>query len=218
MAKVTAPLLSFGGAGQIGKTMVASTWRGVKYVRQYVKPGNPNTVAQQTVRSTFAYLREAWKLAPGAVTETWDAFAKGRPFTGMNKFVGENVRVLNGETDLAMMIMSPGSGGGAPPVNIVVAPGTTPGGVLITASAPTIPPGWTGFTLVAAAVPNEDPTGIFTGPWASGEDNTSTYSVQLTGFAEGIEVSVGVWAKWTKPNGQFAYSASQQFIETTDVT
>lgn len=218
MAKLTAPLLSFGGSGQIGKTMVASTWRGVKYARQYVKPGNPNTIAQQTVRKTFAYLREMWKLAPSGVVESWDAFAKGRPFTGMNKFVGENVRVLNGETDLDMLIFSPGSGGGLPPLNINVASGTTPGGCLITADAPTAPSGWTEFTLCAAAVPDADPTGFFAGPWAYGEDDTSTYSVQLTGFEEAIQVQVGVWARWTKPNGTYAYSASQTYQAVTDVT
>lgn len=218
MAKVTAPLLSFGGAGQIGKTMVASTWRGVKYVRQYVKPGNPNTIAQQTVRSTFAYLREMWKLAPSGVVAAWDAFAKGRPFTGMNKFVGENVRVLNGETDLNMLIFSPGSGGGLPPVNIAVTSGSTPGAVSVTADAPTAPSGWTEFTLMGAAVLDADPTGIFTGPWAYAEDSTTAYTLSLGGFAEGVDVQVGVWARWTKPNGDYAYSASQTYQAVTDAT
>lgn len=216
MAKVTAPLLSFGGAGQIGKTMVASTWRGVKYVRQYVKPGNPNTVAQQTVRATFAYLREAWKLAPGEVVAPWNAFAKGRPFTGMNKFVGENVRVLNGEADLDFMLFSPGAGGGLPPLNINVATGTTPGTVDVTANAPTAPAGWTEFTLVAAGVPQGDPTAIFAGPFVAGTDDTSTYAVTLDFDAPSLPVVVGVWARWTKPNGDYAYSASQTYTATTD--
>ena len=46
MAKVTAPLLSFGGLGTIGKVAVYSKWKGRPYVRQYVIPGNPKTAGQ----------------------------------------------------------------------------------------------------------------------------------------------------------------------------
>jgi hypothetical protein len=64
MARTTAPLLGFNATGQIAKTMVYGTWRGVKYARRYVIPGNPQTAAQQTTRTTFATLREMWKLMP----------------------------------------------------------------------------------------------------------------------------------------------------------
>src|SRR5262245_18965190 len=100
MSKTTAPLLSFDAAGSIGKTVVYSRWRGVSYARRHVVPANPNTTAQQEVRSTFALLREMSKLAPTLALAPWDAFAKGRPFTGMNKFVGENVRVLKGAANM----------------------------------------------------------------------------------------------------------------------
>src|SRR3546814_18679316 len=107
MAKVNGPFLSFGGRGQIGKAMVAAKWCGVQYVREYVVPANPRSVAQQAVRTLFAYLREMWKLAPSETILAWNAFAKGRPFTGMNKFVGENERVRKGETKLANFIGNP---------------------------------------------------------------------------------------------------------------
>lgn len=213
MAKTTAPLLSFDGKGQIGKTMVASKWRGVKYMRQYVVPANPNTVAQQQVRSIFAFLREAWKLAPPGVTAAWNAFASGRPFTGMNKWVGENVRVLNGETDLDNIIFSPGALGGLPPQTASVTDGAT-GAVVVTGTAPTAPAGWTFKGLAAAAIPDMDPTGIFRGPFVYGEDDTTPYSITLAGFTAGQAIQVGVWAVWTKPNGALAYSVSQTFHVT----
>ena len=57
MAKLTGPLLSFGATGQIAKTMVVGTWRGIDYARQYVVPANPRTTAQQANRTRFALLR-----------------------------------------------------------------------------------------------------------------------------------------------------------------
>lgn len=216
MAKVTAPLLSFGARGQIGKTMVNSKWRGINYTRQYVVPSNPNTLAQQGVRKLFAYLREMWKRAPAGVVDPWNAFASGRPFLGVNKFVGENVRILNGESTMDGIIFSPGARGGLPPVGVTVSPGSNPGEIVIAGAAPTAPDGWTFDALCAAACPDGDPTGFFVGPFVYGEDTSSTYSITLSGLGAGTPCQVGVWARWIKPNGDKAYSASQNYQQAAD--
>src|SRR3546814_7568895 len=103
-----------------------------------------------------------WKLAPSETILAWNAFAKGRPFTGMNKFVGENVRVLKGETTLANFIGNPGSGGGLPPTSITAVTGSTPGTIDVTVTPPTVPDGWVLVKAVATAMPDANPTGIFT--------------------------------------------------------
>lgn len=208
MAKVTGPFMSFGGRGQIGKAMVAAKWRGVQYVREYVVPANPRTTAQQGVRTLFAYLREMWKLAPTEVTTAWNAFASGRPFTGMNKFVGENVRVLNQQTTLENFIGAPGSGGGLPPTSIVVTTGGGAGEIDVDFNIPEIPTGWVLTKAVATAVPDADPTGIFTGPYVQATDNVTPYSVTLTGLPTGDDCVVTAWLVWQKPNGKAAYSVS----------
>jgi hypothetical protein len=105
MAKVTGALLSFGARGQIGKTLVMSKWKGIPYARQHVVPANPRTTAQQTNRAIFAFLREAFKRGPAEMVDAFNAYAIGRPLTGMNKFVGENTRVLQGQTDLDFIIL-----------------------------------------------------------------------------------------------------------------
>lgn len=215
MAKLTAPLLSFGGRGQIGKTMVTAKWRGVPYARQYVIPANPNTVAQQTTRTTFAVLREMWKLSPPLVQAAWNAFASGRPFTGMNKWVGENMRVIRGETDLDNLIFSPGARGGLIPLNVMVTTGANAGEIDITADAPTAPDGWTVNSLVAAAVPDADPTADFFGPFIAGSDNAAPYTITLGGLGSGVDCEVGVWLVWNKPNGDLAYSPSQTYQATS---
>ncbi len=215
MAKTTAPLLSFGAKGQIGKTMVASKWRGINYMRQYVIPGNPKTNAQMAIRKLFAYMREMWKLAPAGVIAPWNAFAAGRPFLGLNKFVGEHIRVLKGESDLNNLLFSPGARGGLPPVAITAAPGSGSGEITVTGSAPTAPSGWIFSALCAAAVPDGDPVTFFTGPFIYGEDNATPFTVTLAGLGASTACQVGVWARWTKPNGDSAYSVSQTYQVTS---
>jgi len=46
MAKVTGPLMSIDARGKIGDAIVFSVWKGVNYVRQWLKPANPQSVAQ----------------------------------------------------------------------------------------------------------------------------------------------------------------------------
>lgn len=208
MAKLTGPLLSFGARGSVGKALVVSKWRGVVYARQHVVPANPQTAAQTAVRSLFAYLREMWKLAPTEVIDTWDSFAQGRPFTGMNKFVGENVRVLNGETDMNNFIGSPGSKGGLPPTAFSATTGGASGEIDFDFTVPAAPSGWTLLSSVAIAFPDANPTGIFVGPFVSEEVTSAPWDGTLTGLGSAVPCQVAGWLTWQKPNGDTAYSVS----------
>lgn len=208
MAKLTGPILSFGARGSIGKTIVASKWRGVAYARQHVVPANPRTTAQQAVRTLFAYLREMWKLAPSEVAPAWDSFAQGRPFTGMNKFIGENVRVLNGEIVMDNFIGSPGSKGGPAPVSVAAVTGGASGEIDVTVTVPTIPPGWAITKVVAIGFPDANPTGIFLGPFVQATDAAAPYQPDLTGLGSAVPCQVAAWIVWTKPDGSAAYSVS----------
>lgn len=209
MAKLTGPLLSFGAKGQIGKSMVTSKWRGIAYARQYVTPANPRTTAQQANRTRFALLREMFKLAPALVRAPWDAFTQGRPFLPVNKFVGENNRLLNGKTDFATAIMSPGARGGLPPVAVAVANGAVDGDIDVTVTVPAVlPDGWTITKVCAAAHKEQDPTGIFAGPFVAGSDAAAPYVVALSGFALADDVRAYGWIEYEKPDGTPAFSVS----------
>lgn len=204
MAKVTAPLLAMGASGTIGKTLTFSKWRGIAYGRQRVVPANPQSTNQTIIRATFALLREMWKLSPSKLVEAWDAFASGRPFTGMNKFVGENVRVLKYEPDMANFIGSPGAKGGLPPDGVVLAsPGA--GALTATFSVPDIPVGWAIVEAVSVAFIDQAPNGIFSGVITEAFDASSPYVPTFAGLEAGDYI-VSSWLKWEKPNGQFAYS------------
>jgi hypothetical protein len=208
MAKITAPLLSMGARGSIGKTLVASKWRGVPYMRQHVVPANPNTVAQQGVRSTFALLREMWKNAPAAIYDTWNSFAQGRPFLGVNKWIGENMRVLNTMPDMNNVIFSPGSKGGPAPATFLAVAGGAAGEIDVTFTYPTAPAGWAVASIVAAAFNDQDPAGFFTGPFVAETDAAPAVTLTLSGLGAAMDCQVGGWLIWTKPDGSLAYSVS----------
>lgn len=209
MAKLTGPLLSFGADGQIGKAMVTAKWRGIAYARQYVKPANPRTTAQQNNRTRFALFREMWKLAPQEVRDPFDTFALGRPFLGFNSFVGENNRLTNGETDLQAMLMSPGARGGLPPAGVTAGTGSGSGEIDVTITPPSqLPAGWTVTECAAAAVVDQNPIGIFSGPFVAGTDATDPYVVTLGGLGSGVACVGFGWVVYEKANGDTAYSVS----------
>ena len=73
MAIVTAPLLSLGASGKIADTLVASVWKGIPYMRQYVIPANPKTVDQVAHRAAFTAAVAAWRtyITDADVREAW---------------------------------------------------------------------------------------------------------------------------------------------------
>lgn len=195
-----------GARGQIGKALVVSKWKGIPYARQHVIPANPRTTAQVAVRARFAFLRELFKRAPTELIDAFNAYATGRPLTGMNKFVGENARILNGLSVITDMVFSPGARGGLPPITFVVSsPGA--GDVTGTFTVPDAPDGWSITEAIVVAVHQQDPTGIFDGNIAAASDVTAPYAPAITGLAAGTYV-VGGFLVWQKPDGSAAYSAS----------
>lgn len=90
MAKTQAPFLSLGAKGQLAKTVVASTWKGIKTMRQYVVPANPRTSAQVAHRTLFGEIVALWKQAIVSASDiaAWNRLAlqTGKPQSGFNAF------------------------------------------------------------------------------------------------------------------------------------
>jgi len=208
MAKTRAPLLSFGARGQIGKTMVGSSWRGVNYMREYVVPSNPQTAPQMSVRSIFSYLNALWKVAPSGFREPWTANAVGQKYTDRNKLIKENLAALDGDTSLQDIIASPGSLGGLPAATVTAVTGGAPGEVDVTVTVPDPPTGWTLYDVSIIGIPNVDPHDGFVGPVAFASDDTGPYEVTLTGLPAGDSVLVSAYPVWTRPDGRLAYGPS----------
>ena len=103
MAKLKAPLFSFGARGQLGKALVFFPWKGLDCVREYVQPANPNTADQQTQRGYLGDAVDDWHgigLDAADVT-AWNraALHDPRPMSGFNKFCSDHIAVaISGET------------------------------------------------------------------------------------------------------------------------
>lgn len=103
MAKWTSPLFS-DIRNKLGDNVVFSMWKGRQYMRSYVKPANPQTLAQTAERLHHAALVEAYqnnvKGTPAHVT-AWNAEALAALISGFNRFVSYGRKITFGAVDLA---------------------------------------------------------------------------------------------------------------------
>lgn len=208
MAKVTAPLLSFGASGTIAKTQVYSTWKGRAYARRHVIPSNPKTAAQQSTRNTFSNGSAVWKIADPLLATPWDRFADGQVLTGRNAFQGSFVKNLRGKTDLVDMIFSPGAKGGFAAVAMVLTPGVDQ--ITVDLTEPTLPAGWIIQAGVASAIFDQNPETMTIFKTTTVEDLATPFSIVLTGLTDVGPHQVGGWFRYTKPDLSTAYGPSLQ--------
>lgn len=213
MAKVTAPLLSFGASGQLAKSLVFATWRGVAYSRRHVVPANPNTADQQETRNTFGWLNNVWRYLPSEVSEAWNAYASGQPLTGRNALIKLNLADLRSEADLTNFIFSPSAKSG-PVAGAMVATGGA-AQITVDLTAPTLPAGWTIVEAVAAAIRQQDPQSGTLFTTIAGTDATAAYSIVLAGLTAVQTYVVGGWFKYARPDGSFAYGPALMTTEAT---
>ncbi len=93
MAKLTAPLMSFGASGKLGNSLVYSQWKGIPTARQYVTPANPQTVAQTAQRSLLASVVSIWRSTKidTVVRTAWNLLAstRGLQMSGFNVFTSQ---------------------------------------------------------------------------------------------------------------------------------
>jgi hypothetical protein len=85
--------------GAIGKTMIASTWKGKEYIRAYAVPHNPRTERQQEHRAVFAEAVKAWKGL--SLKERKKLDKEAREMTGFNLYVSRYIkrRLEGGEAE-----------------------------------------------------------------------------------------------------------------------
>ncbi len=88
MAKVVGPLFSVDARGKLADSLVFMGWRGLKTVRQWTKPSNPNTESQKEVRNAFSASVENWHPLLGNDKEAWKLRASGEPKSGFNIYMG----------------------------------------------------------------------------------------------------------------------------------
>lgn len=96
MAKVKGPLFSLGARGQIAKTLVYMSWKGIDDVREYVIPANPKTDDQKEQRNFFKNAITEWHEAGFTAVDVkaWDLYASAlkKAASGFNIFVSLKVK------------------------------------------------------------------------------------------------------------------------------
>lgn len=196
MAVVSAPLLSFGASGQIGKAQVYATWKGRPYVRRHVIPANPQSTDQSHTRDTFTWLNNVWKVSPADFRLPWTLAAKGQVLTDRNLFIKQNLPILRGNADLTGIIGSPSAKGGLTAAVVV-----TPGNDLITVTATEpspLPAGWTAVRFIAWAIRQQDPESGILYDIVTDDDTATAWSVVLSGLASAQTYLAGGFFEYQK--------------------
>ena len=97
MAKLVAPLMSFGARGKLGGSLVYSNWKGINTARQLVTPANPRSAAQVAQRGLLSVIVTAWRSTEvsQAVRTGWNKAAQltGRALSGFNLFSSQLVKL-----------------------------------------------------------------------------------------------------------------------------
>lgn len=211
MSRITGPLLSIGASGQIAKTQVYGTWKGIPYARRYTSPSNPQSAEQTKTRTAFRYLNGLYKLGSADLRAPWDAAAKGRPLTGRNMLTKTNLPLLRDETTNDAFVASPGNGGGLPPAAAVSA--GSAGTVTVTMTEPDLPSGWAISKAVLVVLPSVNPQTDEVFKSYTATDAATPFAPAVAGLAAGDYV----WSAYfvfTKPDGSTVYGPSISGTDT----
>jgi hypothetical protein len=97
MASVKGPLMGLDASGTVAGTITFSKWKGRNYVRQTVRPANPKTAAQQSVRAVTKFVAQNYTHLNTAQKAAYATLAKPSNITAMNAFVrnAQGMRIQN---------------------------------------------------------------------------------------------------------------------------
>lgn len=103
MAKLIAPLMSFGARGQLGGALVFSNWKGIATARKLVIPANPDTAAQQAQRAFMRTVVGDWRspTLTADVRMAWNRLATVRStaVSGFNVFSSNVLKLIQEDPD-----------------------------------------------------------------------------------------------------------------------
>ena len=87
--------------------VVGSQWKDVNYLREYVKPANPNSSAQQVQRSKMSDCVSFAKSLVGPVFNAYtDKFQKS--MSGFNRFIKTNIGEFDGSPNYFSLVLTDG--------------------------------------------------------------------------------------------------------------
>lgn len=92
MARVQGPLFSLGASGSLGGAIVFASWKGRAYCRELVKPSNPKSDKQLSVRAMLKWLSQEWAGIGGTAQTSWDDLADADVVSAFNAYIKANLR------------------------------------------------------------------------------------------------------------------------------
>ena len=203
MAKVTyAPIVSdvrgrFGG-------MVFTQWQGVAAMRRFVPPSQPRTTGQVSHRNLFRALTGLYTRANNTrFQQSWARRAQGQPGIGRNFYLGDNVRLVGGESDTAKLEPYYGLTILPQAASLSVTPGTDQLVVAWTAPTGVAPSGYTLAGYVGYAMRDQDlhdASPEYEQHFISEDDSTLTDTI--TGLESGEDYRVWIAPYYTVSGGE----------------
>lgn len=178
MAKVTLPLISVDASGSLGKSIVFGNWRGVRYARQHVTPAQPRTNAQVAQRNLLRWVVRAWQYLPAVGQNGWIEAARNTSLTGYNLFSKRNLQLLNGETAISNVVVSPGQSGATNVESLSAS--YAAGEISWSATLGSTIPGTQVVAVHVIAFVQQNPYGDFVPPVRVSSDSTSPYAGAVT--------------------------------------
>lgn len=88
--------------------VVGGQWKDVNYLREYVKPANPNTASQIVQRTAMSDVVTFCKTLVGPVFNAYtDKFQKS--MSGFNRFIKSNIAIFDGTPDYTAIVVTAGT-------------------------------------------------------------------------------------------------------------
>lgn len=191
MAVVKGPLLSMDASGQIAKTQVYGSWKGIAYSRRYVVPSNPRSTDQTLTRNCFKFLNALYQVSPSDFRAPWAEAVKGRPLTDRNLFIQKNNGTMRELATLAGMIGSPAAKGGLPAGVVFTSNANSITGTITPPTS--LPAGWSVVKGVIVAVLEQDPQTDSDYDMVAGSDVATPFAPVATGLTASTSYAVAAW-------------------------
>lgn len=188
MAKVNAPLFSFGASGKLANSLVFMSWKGLATVRQYLVPANPKSAGQTAQRTKLTNAVAAWHtVAITAIDQiAWNSLAAlaAKPLSGFNKFVKEHIRIVTAGDTFELLTAGAAAPGAAGELDVTIDSGD---GVSATVAK---------WGVKKTLLLTEEALAFAAGSWTgtiSGLTTGTRYYVQFSQVAAGVEGISGIY-------------------------
>jgi len=85
-------MFSLGASGKLGGAIVYAIWKGRAYCRELVKPANPKSDKQLSVRAAMTFLSTEWAGIGAPSKATWEDLADADVVSTFNAYVAANLK------------------------------------------------------------------------------------------------------------------------------